>query len=235
MREWMPDSQSLVQTPHGSHADKTQSTGQHCMLQSSDLASSGQTSPLHDGWTVTVRSCARVPPPHVLVQELHASHALTWQSTLQQCELQLVVSIRTGHTAPPHVLAFSTERVRCWTPPPHALLHEPHASHCDTAQSTGQHSVWQASWTEVAGQSTPPHDAMTAMGRVCVRNPPPQVFVHELHATQAPTWQSNGQQPVLQVLEPVKAGQTAPPHVDWVKILRLLCCTPPPQTAVQVL
>lgn len=231
----MPDSQSLVQVPQVPHNDRTQSTGQHCMLQSSDLASGGQIAPPHDDGTAIVRSCARVPPPHVWVQGLHDCHSLTWQSTLQQFELQLVVSTSTGHTAPPHVTGVSTERVRCWTPPPHALLHDPHAAHCDTAQSTGQHSVWQASWTEVAGQSTPPHDAETAMGRVCVRVPPPQVFVHELHGSQAPTWQSNGQQPVLQVWEAVKAGQATPPHVDWVKMLRLFCCTPPPQAAVQVL
>jgi hypothetical protein len=110
--------------------------------------------------------------------------SLTWQSTAQQKVLHAWDSKMLGHAAPPYALGVMMERVRCCSPPPHPSLHTPYEPQFEVAQSTGQDWALHGSSTEVAGHSLPLHDGCTTMVRVCVRLPPPQVFVHVDHSCQ---------------------------------------------------
>lgn len=86
-------------------------------------------------------------------------------------------------------------------------------------------------WKET-GQSLPPE----AGGRVLRRRtwePVPQDLVQDFQAVQAPTWQSAGQAPELQLRCSEEAGQRAPPATAETTV-RERDCLPPPQVVEQV-
>ena len=95
------------------------------------------------------------PPPHELVQVVHALKALVWQWTGQGPWLHERVSAVCGHAVPP-LRGSTTARPRRWKPSPHDMLHVVHALNAPTLQSSGHAWVLHERVSASCGHAAPP-------------------------------------------------------------------------------
>ena len=98
-------------------------------------------------------------------------------------------------------------RERDCTPSPHDLVHVVHALKLPMTQSTAHACALQLRVSAVCGHAAPPY-----LGCVCVREhdcaPVPHDLVHDVHAPNAPCWQSAAQAYVLHARVSRRYGQT---------------------------
>jgi hypothetical protein len=171
----------------------------------------------------------RVPPPHEWEHCPHTCQLVTAQSTGQQPVLHSCVWDTPGHAVPPQLVACVTARVRCWLPPPHALVQYPQVPHDDMAQFTGQQWVLQGvGASSSASQRSPPFAGGTTTLRERVCWPPPQLVVHAVKLPQIDMAQFTGHASVEQTDTCSSAGQTAPPQLAPRSIVRKRVFVPPP-------
>jgi len=173
--------------------------GHACLLQDCCSDKAGQAAPPFLAGVAMRRVRVWVPPPHDLLHEPHAVQPETAQFTLggavgHACLLQDCCSDKAGQAAPPFRAGVAMRRVRVWVPPPHDLLHEPHAVQPETAQFTlggavGHACLLQDCCSDKAGQAAPPFFAGVAMRRVRIWVPPPHDLLHKPHADQPETAQ----------------------------------------------
>ena len=160
-----------------------------------------------------------VPEPHDLVHALQPEYSETTQSTAHAAELHVFTSLRCGQVYPPCIACLITERERIVMPVPHDLVQVVNAEKLETRQCVGQCSPLQTCVCDAGGHALPPcWAAVTWRLRVC--EPPSQVLVHVVHASNSPYWQSTGQCPVLQGADSESAGQSSPPCAFGVTTLR---------------
>ena len=99
----------------------------------------GQGAPSVDGAVATLRVRCCVPLSHDIVQLLHDPHCVTPQSTMQLCVLQMPSSFTRMLCEQARMIAgvawISKCRVRIFLPPPHVIVHGPHALHLLTGHS----------------------------------------------------------------------------------------------------
>ena len=154
--------------------------------------------------TLRERDCA--PVPHDLVHVVHALKLDTTQCEAQACVLHARVSPECGQATPPFT-GCATVRERDCEPLPHDLVHVVHALKLATWQLTGHACALQRRVSAACGHALPPY-----LGCVCVRErdcaPVPQDLVHDVHAPNAPCWQSAAQACVLQSRVSARYGQT---------------------------
>jgi len=174
--------------------------GHACLLHDCCSDKDGHAAPPFRADAVMLRERVWVPPPHDLLHEPHADQPDTAQFTLggavgHACLLHDCCSDKDGHAAPPFFAGKVMLRVRVWVPPPHDLLHEPHADQPDTAQLTlngagvGHACLLQGCCSDKDGQAVPPFFAGKMMLRERVWVPPPHDLLHEPHADQPETAQ----------------------------------------------
>jgi hypothetical protein len=119
-------------------------------------------------------------------------------------------------------------RARDCVPSPHHSLQSDHVPHSVTTQSTG-HGCGSHALSESCrpGHATPPWAGCTAAALLRERSPPPQVWLHALHAPHAPITQSIGHSCMLHVRWSA-SGHSDPPCWATVLITTGLVCVPPP-------
>jgi len=146
--------------------------------------------------------------------------------------LQDCVSPACGHACPPWAAITSTGRVRACEPEPQLSEHCCHEPHWPTVQSTGHGAVEQACSWLVALHDVPPHMLVTAVLRVRIWLPPPQVYEQVLHVPHGVCEQWTGQHVSLQPAVLASVGHATPPCAASVVTVRARTLVPPPQVTV---
>jgi hypothetical protein len=168
-----------------------------------------------------------------LVHALQTDQSLVWQSTAQQCVLQVIsvsAIVSTGHAAPPNAAATDTPRMRVVLPEPQGCEHEPHSPHGSISQSNGHVCVLHVWVAATEPHWAPEHTGATSTERDLSCEPPPHVLVHWLHGDHSERTQSTGQQLVLHESVSVSwAGHVVPPQLGDAVIARERCFSPVPQ------
>mmetsp|Transcript_47885 Transcript_47885/g.147682 ORF Transcript_47885/g.147682 Transcript_47885/m.147682 type:complete len:253 (+) Transcript_47885:299-1057(+) len=137
--------------------------------------------------------------PQVEEQALQSSQSAQRQYTGSwQRRVQLPTSSEAcaWHAVPPQLASLPTWRKRLRSPPHLSqALHSPQSSH---EQSCGWHSAEQGARAQPSAsdsaswQGAPPFAGGESSCRSRVREPPPQLALHVLHAAQGASWQSVG-------------------------------------------
>lgn len=138
--------------------------------------------PPYLGLTASVRTCVRLPQPHVTLQALHGDwyHGCGTQSIGQCCVLHLTSSSFGPHALPLLTAGTWFARQRILVPVPHDAEHCVNVLHCVITQSTSH--AWRlqgrVSFVIIRPQALPAPRACALMDLKRVFMPPPQVFVH---------------------------------------------------------
>jgi hypothetical protein len=114
------------------------------------------------------------PPPQISEHGPKAPQLDTTQSTGHGLLLHAIVSLDSGHAAPPNWGAVTTVRDRDCKPPPHVALQLPQVPQTDITQSIGQFWALQAADSLNVPHSAPPFCAGVTTVRLRTWRPPPQ-------------------------------------------------------------
>jgi hypothetical protein len=101
------------------------------------------------------------PPPQLTEHAPHADHSRS-HAMMHAWVLQSAFSVRAGQWTPSCAASTTTVRTRCFTPPPHVLLHMFQFPQSETMQLTGQARMLQFSFSAMEsdpGHTRPPEEA----------------------------------------------------------------------------
>lgn len=178
-----------------------------------------------------LRSRRDWPPPQEYEHSDHCDQPDQTQLTGQGERLHVRSSFSEGQAMPPYAADTSTERTRCCTPsPPHEREQAFHAVNAVTAQLMGQEWVLHCLCSTRGGQLFPPCRMLRAISRRRLCEPTPHVAEQVDHTTgHADTAQSTGQAESLQLCGCLRKGQTWPPFLEVVVMVRVRSWVPLPQ------
>ena len=204
--------------------DRTQSTGQLCVLQDRVSSRYGQAYPPDVAFAITVLERDWVPPvvdkrrrvfllpvgaaAGVVHDWVHAVQALKLDTTQwpgHACVLHVLFSARYGQAYPPNRGSVTTVRDLDCTPEPHDLEQSVHCVKLVTTQCWGHGPGLQVWVSAVCGHATPPNCGCATL-RVRDWNPSPHVLVQAPNASNAPTTQSTAHGCALQLRVSARYG-----------------------------